>query len=53
MLADLAGHIANAYEQDVGLDPTSTLKRIKVAFNAEVSSPTDDATGTLMNGKSI
>ena len=32
MLADLAGHIANAYEQDAGLDRLKTLQRIKASL---------------------
>jgi hypothetical protein len=45
MLADLAKHIANSYDQDVALDRLKTLQRIKVAFDAEMSKPTNDPTG--------
>jgi hypothetical protein len=41
MLCDLAGHIANAYQQEKGMDRIETLRRIKVGFDAEFSSPTD------------
>jgi len=41
MLADLARHIVNTYEQDVALDRLQTLQRIKAAFDAELESPTD------------
>ena len=41
MLADLARHVANAY-QDQGRDRTKTLQRIKAGFYAEFESPTDD-----------
>jgi hypothetical protein len=37
MLADLAGHIANAYEQDSGFERARTLKRLATAFNTELS----------------
>jgi Domain of unknown function (DUF5076) len=36
MLADLAGHLVNSYEQDAGLDRVATMRRIKFAFNAKV-----------------
>jgi hypothetical protein len=45
MLADLAKHIANAYNQDAALDRQKTLRRIEAAFNAEMVEPTDDPTG--------
>lgn len=41
MLADLARHIVNTYEQDVALDPVQTVQRIRAAFNAELEFPTD------------
>lgn len=47
MLADLAGHVANSYQQDAGFDPTKTLKRIKAAFDAELESPTDEPGGSI------
>jgi hypothetical protein len=40
MLADLARHVAAAY-QPLGHDRDETLKRIRAAFDAEWSHPTD------------
>ena len=37
MLADLASHIVNAYDQDEALDRQKTLQRIKAAFDTELS----------------
>jgi hypothetical protein len=48
MLADLAGHVANAYQQQKGLDRVEALKRIKVLFDAELSFPTDEPTGKFV-----
>ena len=45
MLADLARHIANSYEQDAALDRVKTLQRIKAAFDAEMA-PTDHPEGS-------
>ena len=47
MLADLAGHVANSYQQDTGLDRIKTLQRIKAAFDAELRSPTDEPLGKI------
>jgi hypothetical protein len=47
MLADLARHVANAYEQDAGLDPVETLEQIRAMMEAEFSSPTDRPTGFI------
>lgn len=47
MLADLARHVANAYEQDAGLDPVETLDQIRAMMEAELSSPTDRPTGFI------
>jgi hypothetical protein len=44
-LADLARHIANAYESDAGLNQAETLRRIKAGLEAELSSPTDRPSG--------
>jgi hypothetical protein len=38
MLADLARHVANSYQQDDGFDRLKTLQRIKIAFDAELAS---------------
>ena len=45
MLADLARHIVNSYEQDAALDRLQTLQRIKAAFDAEMKSSTDTPSG--------
>ena len=47
MLADLARHIANAYEQEEGLNRLKTLQRIRTALNVELASPTDDPSGQI------
>ena len=48
VLADLARHVANGYEQDKGLDRSETLQRIRVAMTAELDDPTDNPTGNLL-----
>jgi len=47
VLADLANHVANAYHQDQGLDRIETLRRIKAAIDAELTSPTDEPSGQI------
>jgi hypothetical protein len=47
MLADLARHIANSYQEDEGLDRLQVLHRIKAALNAELASPTDEPSGEI------
>lgn len=47
MLADLARHVANAYQQDAGLDHSKTLRRIKNALDVELASPTDEPSGQV------
>jgi hypothetical protein len=47
MLADLAKHVANSYEQEAGLDRARTLRRIKDAIDVELGSPTDEPSGQL------
>jgi len=47
MLADLARHVANAYQQDAGLDRLKSLQRIKTALDAELGSPTDEPSGQI------
>jgi hypothetical protein len=42
LLVDVARHAAAAYGRD-GRDPQEVLRRIREAFDAEWSSPTDDA----------
>jgi len=48
MLADLAGHVANSYEQDAGLDKQKALQRIKAGLDAELASPTDEPSGQIL-----
>jgi Domain of unknown function (DUF5076) len=47
MLADLAKHVANSYQEDEGLDRLSTLRRIKAAMDAELASQTDEPSGRI------
>jgi uncharacterized protein DUF5076 len=44
-LVDLARHVANAYAQARGGDPGVILRRLREAFDAEWTSPTDTPTG--------
>ena len=46
-LADLAGHIVNAYVQEDAVNPQETLKKIRDMFNAELNSPTDVPQGSV------
>jgi hypothetical protein len=48
VLADLARHVANGYEQDKRLDRSETLRRIRAAMTAELDDPTDNPTGNLL-----
>jgi hypothetical protein len=47
VLADIIGHIANAYEQVEGRDRSKTFERIRAGLEAELSSPTDRPRGVL------
>jgi len=47
-LVDLARHIANAYQQASGRDPTEVLKRIRQVFDAEWGNPTDAPKGSIV-----
>ncbi len=47
MLADLARHIATAFEQSEKRDPIETLARIKAGFETEMESPTDEVRGEV------
>jgi hypothetical protein len=47
VLADLARHVANSYQQDTGHDRLGTLKRIRAALDAELGSPTDEPSGQI------
>ncbi len=48
MLADLAGHIADSFEQGAGLDRSEALDRIREGFEAELESPGGEISGTLI-----
>lgn len=48
-LVDLARHLSKAYEQEVGKNAEAVLPRIREGFDAEWSSPTDEATGTSLD----
>ncbi len=47
MLVDLAGHIANSYEQTEGLDRAEVLAKIREGFDAEWDAPTDEIAGEI------
>ena len=49
VLADLAGHVANAYEQTLGLDREQTMRKITDLLLAELSNPTDKARGKMQH----
>jgi len=49
MLADLARHIAAAFEQSEKRDPEETLARIVASFETEMGSPTDEVRGEIVN----
>ena len=47
MLADLAKHVADAYQQEKGFDRCRSLRRIKAALDAEWVTPTDEPSGQI------
>lgn len=47
VLADLARHIANGFNQSQGKDVDDALRRVVEGFSAEVGSPTDTPTGQI------
>ncbi|HEV7552413.1 MAG TPA: DUF5076 domain-containing protein [Candidatus Angelobacter sp.] len=49
VLAHLAGHLANAFEQEKNLNRKQTIQAIKAAFNAELDFPTQMAEGKVRN----
>jgi len=49
MLVDLARHIASAYAMSEGRSSPEVLRRIRVGFDAEWDTPTDDPTGELQH----
>lgn len=49
VLADLAGHLANAYQQEMGLKREETLRKITELLVAELMNPTDTPKGGVHN----
>jgi len=49
VLADLAGHVANAYEQALGLNRAETMRKITDLLVAELTNPTDKARGQVQD----
>lgn len=49
MLADLAGHVANAFHQEKGSDRAEILNQIQSMFNEELDLPTDSPQGKVSN----
>jgi len=49
VLAHLAGHLANAYEQEKNLNRVQTIRAIRAGFNAELDSPTQMPEGKVRN----
>ena len=49
MLADLAGHVANALHQERGLNRNEVLSEIRAMFNKEIDVPTDSPEGKVFN----
>ena len=47
MLADLARHIANAFEKVENRDPVKVLESIRAGFEAEIESPVDPVHGEV------
>ena len=45
LLADVARHVAAAFQQHSGLSPIESLARIRAAFDAELDDPTDTPKG--------
>ena len=48
-LADLANHVANAFQQERGLDRNQTLTAIQELFNKEIGNPTDSPQGKVLH----
>ena len=49
VLADLAGHLANAYQQEMGLNREETMRKIADLLVAELTNPTDTPKGDVHN----
>ena len=45
VLTDVVQHVANALHEEKGWDKAETIREIRRVFNAELDSPTDEATG--------
>ena len=45
LLADVARHVADAFQRNAGHSPSESLARIRMAFAAELESPTDTPEG--------
>ncbi|KAF1720830.1 DUF5076 domain-containing protein [Pseudoxanthomonas wuyuanensis] len=50
LLADAARHIANALQEEYGLDPGDTLADIRQSFDNELGDPTSDVEGGFNHG---
>jgi hypothetical protein len=48
MLADLARHVANAYQQSRDMEPSQVLACVKEGLDAQWGWPTDQPKGTLL-----
>ena len=48
LLCDLAKHIAASYVEPGGRSKAETLRRIRLGFEAEMSSPTDEPSGGVV-----
>jgi Domain of unknown function (DUF5076) len=53
VLANLAGHVANAYEQALGLNRAETMRKITDLLVAELANPTDKAHGRVQNTRPL
>ena len=52
LLADVAQHVANALEQDLGKDRRETLHAIRIAFQEELGKPTSGHAGDFAHDES-
>ena len=52
VLADLARHIANGFNQTQGMNVDVAVKRVVEGFSAEIGSPTDVPTGQIQESSS-
>ena len=49
LLADVARHVANATEEAEGTPRREMLDRIRLLFNTELDSPTDEPSGGFVD----